>query len=440
MFKNYAFIIISVIILILSSAIVTFAQDKPVERKLLANGMTVLFQEDTDEPASVCLFIKAGPASETKDNYGITRLLNNVLLSIDPLGNSNPPTMRVEQTGAILNAETSSEYSCFKLSVPSRNLPAALKALADVFRGRSFTDASVLREKEAVVSSRMRAEDRFEERVVRTYVESTLEDSRHLLITEGDKGTVSGLGAKQLDAWYNANYQPGNMVISVCGKLNPVSTFKQVEASFNGAGTGKHPSVRLASMPAATAGRFDVESPAGFSAVLLGYAAPPIGTQDYAAMSVAESLLACGMGSSMFRKLRNDSVSAYGFGSLMPVISSGPSRLVLYAVAEDGGCEPVKAILNECVDELKAGAFSNDDLGRAKSVLTGRASAKRESNFGKAWTAGFYDVMGLGQEYGADFEKQVGRLGKDDLARVSGRYLDRRCEVVLKPRSNPSPY
>ena len=119
----------------------------------------------------------------------------------------------------------------------------------------------------------------------------------------------------------------------------------------------------------------------------------------------------------------------------MPV-TSGPSRLALYAVAEEGGCEPVKAMLKSCMDELKTGAYSNDDLGRAKSVISGRSLAKKESNLGKAWTAGVYDVMGLGQEYGANFDKQVEKLGKSELASVSGRYLGKCCEVDLKPRNS----
>jgi len=302
--------------------------------------------------------------------------------------------------------------------------------------GRSFTEASVLREKEATMSSRLRAEDRFEERVVRSYLEKTMEGSRYLFITEGDTGAVSGLGAKQLDAWYKANYQPGNMALSVCCKLNSASVFKLAEASFNNTGAGKPSALSLTSVPAASAGRLEVESPPGFSAVLLGFEAPPAGSQDYAAMAVAESLLACGMGSSTFRKLRDDTVSAYGFGSWMPV-TSGPSRLALYADAEEGMIEPVKAILRACVDELKVSAFSNEDLARAKSVALGRASAKRESNSGRAWTAGLYDVMGLGQDYGANFDKQVERLARGELARVSGKYFDRCCEVDLKPRSNP---
>jgi predicted Zn-dependent peptidase len=138
----------------------------------------------------------------------------------------------------------------------------------------------------------------------------------------------------------------------------------------------------------------------------------------------------------MFRKLRDNSVSAYGFGSWMPVIS-GPSRLALYAVTEESGDESVRAMLRACVDELKAGVFGNDDLGRAKSVVLGRNSARKESNLGKAWTAGLYETMGLDQEYGTNFEKQVAKLDRDELARVSGKYFDRHFEVVLRPRNNP---
>jgi predicted Zn-dependent peptidase len=429
-------VIAAVIMMFLPLAALADAQGKPVVKKVLANGMTALFQESSAEPASVCLFVKVGPAREANENYGITRLLNSVLLSIDPLGNPNSPTMRIEQAGALISAETSADYTCFRLTVPSRNLPDALKALGDVFNGRGFTDFSVSREKEAMVSYRLRAEDRFEDRVFRTYLENTMEGSRYLCITEGKPGIVSGLGAKQLYAWYVANYQPGNMALSVCGKLNAASVFNLAEASFKGAGAGRQSSGRLTTMPAASEGSVEVESPPGFSAVLVGYEAPSLGSQDYAAASVAESLLACGMGSSMFRKLRDDSVSAYGFGSWMPAIS-GPSRLALYAVTDEGGGESVRAMLKACVDELKAGTFGNDDLGRAKSVVLGRNSARKESNLGKAWMAGLYETMGLGQEYGANFEKQVGKLDRDELARMSGRYFDRRYQVVLRPRKNP---
>ncbi len=116
MFKIKSVVIAAIIILLLPLAALADAPGKPVVRKVLANGMTLLFQESPAEPASVCLFVKVGPARETNENYGITRLLNSVLLSIDPLGSPNPPTLRIEQAGALISAETSADYSCFRLS------------------------------------------------------------------------------------------------------------------------------------------------------------------------------------------------------------------------------------------------------------------------------------------------------------------------------------
>jgi len=315
---------------VLSVPPAAFGQEKEFDKTALPNGMTVLTQRCGGDLISACLFIDVGSADESPENNGISKLLAQVLLSCYPLGNASPPPLKVEQLGGRVTVDVRQDFTCYTLVAPAQKFWDALKVLAEALKAPQCVDAAVGQEKTALAAARNRAEDRLEEKGLRTFMRVSYGGMTYGLDPDGSEKGLAAVGRAELVNWHRSYYKPPNMLLSVCGRLVTAQTVKQVEEAFTDwpvistkkAGTSRHGGEGIRS------GTHVEESRSG-SAVVMGYTSPRTGSPDYPSMLAVEAMLVDGMGSGVFRALRDKNVLAYNFGGLLPPMRD-TSRLVFY--------------------------------------------------------------------------------------------------------------
>ncbi len=420
----------------LSIPVIAPAQDNGFEKAVLKNGMTVLTQEDGGDLGAACLFIKVGAVDENKALSGITNLLNSVILSCHPAGNPNPPALKLEQLGGRVKVETRSDFTCFTLVAPTKNFGAALKVLGDALARLSCSDAALGVEKEALVAREDWLADRLEDKAYRQFQKKTYDGFLYGLAPEGDSAVAMKLGQEDLQRWRLTYYRPEYMLLSIAGKFSAVSAAKMAEAAFQPA-----PELEAKPGPRPTEVTGPITknetvvgvSQAGWAAAVIGYTAPAATSPDYPAMKFAEAVLSGGMGSKVFRELRDKRDLAYKFGSYMPPMRD-TSRIAFYVVAGEDRVDDAVAGIKRSVEALKAGSVSDEELVRARGLALGDLALEQETAFGRAWYAGFYEMSGLGADYGARLVKQIERLDRKDLIKAARKYLDNYTLVMLKPQ------
>jgi len=412
------------------------AQDRDFEKNILKNGMTVLTQECGGDLSAACLFIRVGSADEALDKSGVTNLLNAVILSCHPVGNTSPPALKIEQLGGRLESETRNDYTCFKLVVPTRNLAAALKILGSALTVSGCPDAALGVERASLLAREDWISDRIEDRAYRLFLQKTYEGFTYGLDPEGDPKSIGKLERKDVQEWGQAYYTPDNMLLSVAGKVSPASVSKMAAEAFKQEGPVKEskpsPAAGALSGPVSKSESIGGTSPAGQAAVVIGYTAPAVGSPDYPAMKLVESVLAGGMGSRMFKELRDARDVAYMFGSFMPP-TRDTSRIAFYAVSSDDRLDAAVQGIKKSVEAVKTGNISDDEVVRAKGLAAGDLSLAQETALGRAWSAGFYELMGLGADYGVKVSKQIEKLDKSDMVKAARKYLGDYTLVTLKP-------
>ena len=422
------------VFVLMALASAAYAQEPGIVVKAGPGGMAVVAQEYRGDLASASVFVRVGSANETPSNNGITSLLDRTILSCHPAGDAKPATLRIEQLGGRVSFETQSEFTCFTLVAPVRNFGAALKVLAEAVLKPECPEASIMTEKEALYAAVDRCEDNPAEKAYRLFVEKAYDGSPFALCPDGDRAAVGRLSGKDLLSWHRKYYTADNMVLSLCGKFDQQAALKMADEAFGGIARtgpgGERSCPQLQSRP--QAGPLKIEEAARSGpAVLIGYDAPGMASPDYPAMRLVEAALCGGMGSSIYRGLREEQGLAYSFGSAMPPMRAN-SRLVFYVSADQDRMDAAVAAVTRAVDLLRAGSIMPEEVERAKGFAAGLDGMTQESARDRAWYAGLYETLGLGADFGTRLERQMDGLGKGDMVAAANKYMDKFTLVVLK--------
>lgn len=401
-----------------------------------AGGPRYVFRAASGDVYAACVFVPVGTAMEDKARDGITDLLNSIILNGDSVSPAASPVYAIESLGGSVEAASYSEYACFSLVAPAEVFGEALGVLADAIGSPSITDYTVLAGKRRIAAENDMAQDTPETDAYRTFLARTYEDDAYSPLTEGEAGSLAEISAGEVGEWFGEYYSRSGMVVSVVAGPSDEGTVRTVQSAFGGYETP----APEAGTTLAFAERFPVERSAtyesssrlGGSAAMLGYTAPPLGSPDYAAVKLAEAVVAEGLGSRLFRTLRGEDRLAYSFCSVMPE-SAGVSRLAFYVSADEEKIERAVDALKCSVDALKDGGLSDEELDRARAAVIGNISFMSDDPAGEARRAGLYELIGLGPDYADRLAEEVRELDADDVCEAANRYFDKYTLVIIKP-------
>ena len=399
----------------------SFAQDRP-PASALSNGLGVISSGFSGETAAACLFIKTGSASEPAGKSGITALLCSSILSSNPAGNADPPSLRIEQAGGKVTADVEAGYTCFTLVSPAASFPDALKALSEMVSGGYFSDTAVQVEKSALIAGNDLAQDRAEEKMY------------HALFPSGLPEDIEKLSRADLLAWRMARFRPDNSLLSICGSFSSQAAMKMAEDTFKDWTVDCKTYSQEERPPAFKPGEVvELESRPGTAGVLFACKLPSPDNPEYCAALTARAILSGGRCSDVYKCLRANEPKAYQLGSSLRWESAAPV-MTIYSVTDetriDGAIEGIK----NSVKAVEEGKFSPDEFERGKEFALGDAELSAEGAEGTARYSGLYAISGAGQDYSKDLPKQFSKIGKLDVVKAAEKYLNANALVIMKPQ------
>ena len=102
---------------------------KDFKKKVLKNGMTIIFEKRDLPIVSVAFAVRAGGINETEDEKGISHFIEHMLYKGTPTRNSKKIAEEIEWNGGELNGFTSEEIVAYWCKMPSKHLDIALEVL-----------------------------------------------------------------------------------------------------------------------------------------------------------------------------------------------------------------------------------------------------------------------------------------------------------------------
>src|SRR3989344_1715996 len=200
-------------------------------RKVLANGMTVLFEKRDIPVVGVAFAVRNGGINESAGEKGNSHFIEHMLYKGTPTRNTKKIAEEIERNGGILNGFTDEEITAYWCKMPSKHLDTALEVLSDMIKNPLFDAKELDKERQVIFEEMKMYQDN-----PRMHVSDKIKS----LMYEGDFGE-SIIGTREsmksntrdkLKEFFDRIYVPENMILAVVGDADFDKLCNFVENSF----------------------------------------------------------------------------------------------------------------------------------------------------------------------------------------------------------------
>lgn len=403
-----------------------------ITKLVLDNGLTVIVKEF--HPASVLnlsVWVKAGSVNENDKNAGISHYIEHMLFKGTKKRQVGEIAKEIHAVGGYLNAFTHFECTCYWIVLPSRFLDIALDVQSDAILNPVFEKKELLKERKVILEELKMYEDRpeslcFEKLMGLAY---TLHNYHRPII--GYEKSINDIKRDDMVGYYNAYYQPANMVVTLVGDVKTNDAIKKISKIFR----WEKPQQLLISHspPEPTQKNFrrkEYKSEIQRMHVHLGFHIPHATHDDVPACKVLAALLGEGRSSRFFLTLKEkcrlvDTIDVSVFAE------RDPGLFYIAATLDGATLSKMEAVLWEEISKIQTDKVSESELLKVKHMLESFFIFSQETVEGQGRVLGFYEQLGdclLAEKY----VERIYSVTCEDMLRVARRYLQKEnCSMVV---------
>ncbi|OLP16908.1 peptidase M16 [Leptolyngbya sp. 'hensonii'] len=372
---------------------------------------------------SARIFIRTGTLWESPQEAGISHLFASVLTKGTEQFSSLEIAERIECTGAGLGADASSDYFLLSLKTVSPDFPEMLDLAGHILRSPTFPENEVDLERRLTLQAIRSQQEQPFTIALDQLRQSIYREHPYALSGLGTIETVSRLTRKDLQHYHQTYFRPDNVIVSIAGRITPEAAIALVDQVFGNwqipAEPLSPPSMpRLTYDPQVTTTVQDTKQ----AIVMLGYPVPSVHSPDYGALKLLNTYLGNGLSSRLFVELREKRGLAYEVSAFYPTRLEASHFVAYMGTAAENTSVALDGLKAE-IDRLWTAQLSSGELEAAKNKLLGQYALGKQTNAQIAQTAGWYELLGLGVEFDAQFRNLVTAVTPEEAQAVASRHF-----------------
>ncbi len=390
---------------------------------ILKNGLTVLVRENNAIPlTSVTTHVKVGYFDEADRVSGIAHVVEHMFFKGTGRRAVGQIARETKALGGLLNAYTHYERTVYHTVVPSENAVQAMDIQADALFNPAFDAGELASEIEVVIQENDRKLDDPSAVAVERLYATAFESHRMRRWRIGSPEQLRALTSEDLVDFYQAYYQPSNIILAVVGQFDREAMLEQVVRFYGDQPDTAVERDRGPLEPPQSNFRYNWErGPIEVAQVVLGFHVPDRLSSDAYVLDVLSAILTAGRASRMNQFLRDErgvihrADSAFvGFDGLgyfqLRLETSVPLDAEVAALEE--------------IDRVQRFGVRDEELARAQNLIAQEYYQRLET------VASLADEMAR-QEALGDWRRMdqylegIQVVGPDDVQRVAVEYLTR---------------
>ena len=332
------------------------------KRKVLDNGMTILFEKRNLPIVSVSFTVRNGGINESEEEKGISHFIEHMLYKGTPTRESNQIAGEIENKGGVLNGFTTERITSFLCKMPSENLNTALEVLSDLVKNPLFDEKELEKERKVIFEEMNMRKDTPQIYVLDKIVKLLYEDPVGGCII-GTEDTLKLIDKDKIVNKFKEVYQPNNLILCVVGDANFEEIVSFAEKNF-GDIKGNVPKFEVK-----LKNECQIEERKGIDQANLVFAHQvPLATdkKHYAAI-VLNSLMTGGLSSRLFQEIREKRNLAYAIRGDADINKDFACNIVCVGTKK----ENVDKVNELILDEFKkvSEELSEEELKKIKDKL-----------------------------------------------------------------------
>ena len=347
---------------------------KNFQRKVLKNGLTVLFEKRDLPIVSMAYAVRYGGMHEKAEEKGIAHFIEHMLYKGTPTRNAQDIAKAIEHRGGIMNGFTDEPVTAFWVKAPSKHFFSILDVLSDMVKNTKFETKELEKERQVILEEiKMRRDNPM------IFVHDTLLSLMYSapfgnsLI--GTPETLSKMNRETLLKKFMEAYTPKNIIFVAVGDVDFKKLCAYLEKSFPNSNS-KIPS--LPKIVLKSESRDIKRKGIDQAHLLLAYHTPLANSDLSYVATVLNSLLAGGMSSRLFSEIREKRNLAYAIRGDCTAEKEFGYSLVYVGTTTDKLSEVKRLIIEE--HKKVARDLDNKELSLIKEQLIGQHLISREDS------------------------------------------------------------
>ncbi len=215
---------------------IEFTPPKP-KRVVLENGMRIYLLEDHELPTfRITAQVKTGAIYEPKEKVGLANLVGSVMRRGGT--KTRPPeeiNEELEFIAASVETSIGRESGSASLSTMKKDIDKGLEIFADVLMNPAFPEEMIKKEKDEILESIRRENDRPGQIVFREFRKLIYDaDHPYSRKTDGFKETIEKITRDDMVAFHKRYFRPNNFIMGISGDFDTDEILKKIEHVFRG--------------------------------------------------------------------------------------------------------------------------------------------------------------------------------------------------------------
>ena len=380
-------------------------------KRVLANGLTVLHEKRDVPVTTVMLATKYGAAYESEEEKGIAHFIEHLCFKGTEKRTFKEIVEGVEKIGGILNAFTSEEITAYHVRLSSEHLEVAMDVIFDVFFNASFPEEEVEKESNVICEEIKMCYDNPQIHALKK-IKNNLYETPFGAFIAGSKETVKSMTREQLFEKHREVYVPKNSVLCVVGN----NDFEEVVAlaeslciERDGAGA-KLPEIKLKNLK-----DVEVRKDLHQANLALGFHFPYMNQKGRYVAEIFSTILGEGLSSKLFSEIREKRGLVYNVKSKLDLGKNYGYMIILAGTERDN----VKEVMNLSLKEFsKMGEISEAELKEAKVQVVGNRHVESEDSSETAVNLILEEVSADAEDY-YDYEKNIQAVTLEDIRELA---------------------
>jgi zinc protease len=244
--------------------------------------------------------------------------------------------------------------------------------------------------------------------------------------------TVAAITRQDLVEWHSKYLHPNNIILGVVGDFDSAKLEARLREAFASWPKGMAATDPEIKPNPAKPGYYQVEktdvNQSNIQMVALGITRK---NPDYFAISVFNEAFGGGFSSRLFGDIRTSKGLAYGVGGGVGAGWDHPGMLrLMMSTKSQSTIESIQALDEEIADLAKR-PINDEEIKRAKDAILNSFVFRFDSPAKVLQEKMAYEFYGYPLDFLENFQKEIEKVTKEDVARVAAKYLHREQMAVL---------
>jgi len=381
------------------------------KRKVLKNGMTLIFEKRDVPVVSVAFAVRYGGVNEDVSEKGIAHFIEHMFYKGTSKRNSKQIAEDIEKRGGDLNGFTSELMTAYWCKMPSKHLNVALEVLGDMVKNPKFDEKELEKERKVIFEEIKMYKDNprlhaFDE------IQKSLYDGTMQTSLIGTFETMGKIDRKKMIEKFKRIYTPNNLILCVVGDADFEDVIKFAEKNFG----NEKSKIPVQKFNTRNESKIEKRKGVDQANLVFAYHVPLSTDKKSEAAKVLATLMAGGMSSRLFSEIREKRNLAYAVKG-DSVISKDFAYNFIYVGTMKENVEKVKKLILEEFEKVSKDLDAKE-VEEIKSQLIGNYYISMEDSQNQMVNLLFYEIEGNAKNF-YDFEKNIKTVKLEDVKELA---------------------